>query len=117
MNKLHEFMGEISEAAAIAEAGEQHEALAQAKTAYEAYRVRVLAFASAEVDPASRAQQLLLVLEGELRKKAETFGSRGRRLAQELGDRARRDAGSPHKLFHGQAGTIAAEDLNASNDD
>jgi hypothetical protein len=62
-------------------------------------------------------QAVLYDLEGALREQAETFGSRGQRVAQAIGDRVRGDAKSPHKLLHGQAETIATEDLNASNDE
>ena len=117
MNKLQKFLSQMKEAAAIAEAGDENGALSKAKSAYETYRGGVLAFAVAEVDPASRAQALLYDLEGALREQAESFGSRGRRVAQVIGDRARGDAGSPHKLLQDRTRTIAAEDLNASNDE
>jgi hypothetical protein len=117
MNNLQKLMGEISAAAAIAEAGDESGALAKAKTAYLAYRAQAVAFASAEVEPALRAQQLLFDLEDALRMQSSTFGDRGQRLAQALGDRVRRDARSPRKLFKSDATTIAAEDLNASNDE
>jgi hypothetical protein len=117
MNKLQKFLSQMKDAAAIAEAGDESGALSKAKSAYETYRGGVLAFAAAEVDPANRAQAFLYDLEGALREQAESFGSRGRRVAQEIGDRVRGDAGSPHKLFQDRTRTIAAEDLNASNDE
>jgi hypothetical protein len=117
MNKLQKFLSQMREAAAIAEAGDENGALSKAKSAYETYRASLLASVSAEVDPANWAQAVLYDLEGALREQAGAFGSRGRRLAQEIGDRVRSDAGSPHKLLGDQAKTIATEDLNASNDE
>jgi hypothetical protein len=117
MNKLQKFLRQMREAAANAEAGDESGALSKAKTAYETYRATMLAAVSAEVDRAGQVQAVLFDLEGALKEQAETFGARGRRLAQAIGDRVRGDAESPHTLLHGQAETIATEDLNASNDE
>ena len=99
MNKLQKFLSQMREAAANAEAGDESGALSKAKSAYETYRGGVLAAVSAEVDRAGQAQALLYDLEGALSEQAESFGSRGRRVAQVIGDRVRGDAGSPHKLL------------------
>jgi hypothetical protein len=117
MNKLQKFLSQMKEAAAIAEAGDESGALSKAKAAYESYRGSALAAVSADDDPANRAQALLYDLEVTLKEQAGSFGSRGRRVAQEIGDCVRGDAGSPHKLLQDRAKTIAAEDLNASNDE